>query len=532
MASDPNIKIKIKTEGDTSGAEAVQKSIFAVEKEAKKAEKELDVLEAKKRLAARQSAEGNIAEKAQGLLGNSLVKGAAAKAGYAEELNLLTKLMGGLRTAASGVTAGILGVFAAVGAGVGIAATAIETRISLLKGFETEANRTSEITGKKLTAIDKALIAEGKAYQEIWKPVTDTITKVGEKWMRLKEIASSPIQWATGLLDLRKANDAAEAAAEKLKDTRRKMANDQQTLLTGLYDRELGKLKEQEDTVNRINTARNKLASIEQQRADNQVKIAQQDGGDVALAEANALAVTLKNGVAKLSGSLVAAKAALDPVEAQFNAAAAEYNNALQKGMDKFDPAQFNKLSEAYDQTQSALNAAKENFGTVKTEIGQESSLLAENTEIALRDLQDKNQNSTSKAAKAAFDGIENTLRDGLTPAVEKAQAEVTKTSEALKGIQVEAGAVTTAATAKKDEVKASLDTERTNTVATIQTLAPAPDNTQAIVSAVKAVEAAITAKDNATIAALAGLTATCNGLANQFSNQQTQINQLFSRIR
>ena len=47
--SDTDIDIKITTTADTSGAEQAKKSIFAIEDAAKQAERELDVLEAKRK---------------------------------------------------------------------------------------------------------------------------------------------------------------------------------------------------------------------------------------------------------------------------------------------------------------------------------------------------------------------------------------------------------------------------------------------------------------------------------------------------
>ena len=110
--ADQDIKIAIKTTGDTAGAEAVEKSIFKIEDAAKKAEREMDVLAAKNRKATGASPEG----KTGGLLGVDVSGGAtklgqeaADYAGFGKEFRAVSSLI-------SADTVLVAGSFAAIGA--------------------------------------------------------------------------------------------------------------------------------------------------------------------------------------------------------------------------------------------------------------------------------------------------------------------------------------------------------------------------------------------------------------------------------
>ena len=102
----------------------------------------------------------------------------------------------------------------------------------------------------------------------------------------------------------------------------------------------------------------------------------------------------------------------------------------------------------------------------------------------------------------------------------------------AIAQIQVEAGAITTAANERAAEVQQGLSTERAGTVQAIEKLAPTPQDTQAITNAVQQVGKAIQDQGNATISALGAVAAGIGQVTNAIARQQSQINQLFARIR
>lgn len=110
-----------------------------------------------------------------------------------------------------------------------------------------------------------------------------------------------------------------------------------------------------------------------------------------------------------------------------------------------------------------------------------------------------------------------------------------TGASEVAKVVGESQAAITeniSIAATKSGEVKTAIGVERTNTVQAIQQLAPTPQNTAAIAAAVQEVAKAIAAQGNATISALAALTATVGQLTVRVERHQQQINQLFSRVR
>ena len=65
-----------------------------------------------------------------------------------------------------------------------------------------------------------------------------------------------------------------------------------------------------------------------------------------------------------------------------------------------------------------------------------------------------------------------------------------------------------------------------------IATLAPTPADKQAVVTAVQDTGKAISDKDNAIIAALTAIQTGVAGIMAKIATQQTQIDNLFSRIR
>jgi hypothetical protein len=497
MADGPDIKIGLKTVGDTTGADKVVDAIQEVPQAAEDAQRRLDVIEAKRRVAERSAAAEAKAAKAGGLSDEDLVRGVAnAIPGGGR----VTQLMSALGPEASAIAASALvTATTALAATIGSAGVMIATfrgELESLKEVEKLAKDAGIDMGETLRNEKAALEA-----------TVGWVDDLLEKWNDFSDAVAHPIDAITGLGALKDSLKQAAEMAGKLDKQRLEMANDRQGDLKNLYGEELSRLKEQESTIQRIAKLRAELGSIEQQRANNAVKIAEQDGGDVVLAQANALAVKIRMGMEKLGENLREAQSQVPLAEQQFAAAQMAYQDAIRDGLDKLDPAKFKVLSDAVGTTEKVLNDAKQAVTDQRQLFTQNKNLLIENAGIELRDLEEKVKDGVSRQAGKALDAIHNNLTESL--------------STESAAVQAVTG-----------QVKAAIATDGAATVASIQTLAPQPQQTQAVVGAVQEVGKAQEQRDAAIISALATVAAGINGVTGKLAAQQSQINQLFARNR
>lgn len=430
------INIDIKTTADTGGAEKAgasleeltqdanqaAKSLFAIEDAAKAAQRELDVMEAKKRLAAREAGESgglfgvDLSEKAADAL-----EGAAAERGFGKQAALLRQAIGA-------DAAAIGGSFAAIGAA---AVASYKLLTGTVEGYQ-KLMRDAAAEGVSLgTEIEDQV----KAIEATLSPLVAVTDFISEKWAAMVEVVTNPIDTISGLGDLRKSIEGAAEQMRKLDELRLKIANESQSGLSAVYDRELAALKEQEATIQRITALRNELSSLEVQGARQEVDAAKLRGGDVDLAQANLLAAQLKSGLAQLSDDLGESQRAAVTAKEQAAAAMVKYQEAIKGNLDKLDPAQFEQLSIAVDQTQTAVANADQAVTDQGQIFERTKANLLRGAENELARLDSETKGTISEAAEQARTGIYNTIKESfssvISGAVELVQASNSEQSPA-----------------------------------------------------------------------------------------------------
>ena len=509
--ADKDITIGFQTVGaDKASAEAnkLVKSLFGVQDAAQKAQSDLDVLEAKQRVDARGTGDsGGIGEIPTGAT-KGLAQAAAQYAGFGEEFSVISKLL----SADAAVAASS---FVAVGAAVAKSYQLLDETATRWREFESELKAKGE-------EIPQDIANQIQAIEETIAPVRAVISGVTDAMGSMWAMVKDPVGELTGLNMLKESMAQQEEQLKRLNALRRSIAEERGATLAGVYKAEAEGLKEQEETLRRIAVLRGQLQSIEQQRADRQVKIAQQDGGDVALAEINAQAVRLKVEIAKITENLRMAEAETSSAQQAYDAAFSAYNRAIVDNTDKLDPEKFSKLSKTLDDANKELQKSQSIANEQARLFADAKANVVEDVEVALIDLQDRYKGVWSSEASSAFAGMTETMRQTLASGPQAAIAQ----------IQVEAGAITTAANERAAEVQQGLSTERAGTVQAIEKLAPTPQDTQAITTAVQSVGKAIQDQGNATISALGAVAAGIGQVTNAIARQQSQINQLFARIR
>lgn len=460
MNKPDDILINIKTEGDTSGVEAVEKSIFALESAAKKAERELDNLEAQRRKTAN--------DKSGGLTGVDLTKGfsgdlgtkLADATGYGEELKKAQSFAKGLGVEITGAAAAdavaIAGSFAAIGASAVVAFKGVSDSLNDYKDLMT---RWREVTGKELDDGSQDILAYAKVFSDIEQPIDDAIDKIGGFISSIAEVAQHPLESLKklrkeidGTGDLEDSIKRAEDAKKALDGVIQARANAGQVELAAIYGKEVEKLKEQEDTLKRIGNLRSAMGALEQEGARQEVDSAKQRGGDVALAEANVLATQLRTGLDKLQQNLSESKAAADTAGREADAAMIAYSAAMR---DNLDAKKVAELGEKVTDAQTAKSNADQAL-VDQTNIFQASkNNLLRGAENSLGALEQEYDGKTSAAAKQAFDGIYQNIKTVFQEGPQTA----------IKGIKVETDAVVTATKAKATEVTESVNKIQTDVV-------------------------------------------------------------------
>lgn len=452
--SDTDIDIKITTTADTSGAEQAKKSIFAIEDAAKQAERELDVLEAKRK-------------QSGGLTGVDLTGNAGGhaeklldKLGYKQELEAakaLGKSVGVELTGAAALDAAAIGgAFAAIAASAVVAFKGVSDSLSDYKNLMT---RWRELTGKELDQGSQDILAYAKTFSDIEQPIDAAIKNIGGFISSIAEIVQHPLD---SLIKLRKELDGTgdlEAAIKRAEDAKKALAGviqaraeAGQVELASIYGEENEKLKEQEKTLQRIGNLRSTLGNLEAQGARQEVESAKQRGGDVGLAEANVLAVQLRSGLEKLQQDLSETKATADTAQGQANAALVAYNAAIR---DKLDPAMITQLGDKVDAAQTATNAANQAAADQEAIFVAAKTNLIRGSENGLAALEQEFDGKTSTAAKQAFDSIYQNLQTSFSEGPR----------EAIKAIKADTAKVTQDATTKAGEVTAAIDQLQTDVV-------------------------------------------------------------------
>lgn len=466
-------------------------SIFAIEDAAKNAARELDVMAAKQRLAEKDSG-----GKTPGILDTDVSTGvgavgkkAAEAAGFGSQYKAIASML-------SADAAAVGSSFAAIGAAAVASFKLVNGTVQGYKQLMQEAAAEGRSLGPEIETQVKAL-------EDTLMPITATVDFVSEKWSSMVKVITSPIDTLSGVGSLKESIQSAKDSMERLNKLRLEVANGQQSNVAETYGRELIALQDQEATIKRIAALRNQLASLEVQGARQDIESAQLRGGDVELAQANALAVELKSNLAALGDNLRQAQQSAEISRTELDAAMVAQQQGIRDNLDNLDPAQFATLNATLDQAQIAFtnaNKVVDDQRKVFESSGMNILRGAEN-ELAKLDTQSK--------------GV-------IGDAADKARSAIFKT------IKSEFSTLTGAT----GEVASALAKDRQTTEANIRNLKPSPQDTAAIEGAVKEVGQAQAAKNEAIVAALAQVTALSSHVISKLAAQENQIKQLFSRVR
>ncbi|RYG96715.1 MAG: hypothetical protein EON58_11420 [Alphaproteobacteria bacterium] len=484
---------------DTSGAEAVEASIFKIEDAAKQAERELDVLEATAR-------RGKDSKKG-GILGTditAILTGAADKAGFGDEVRAITDISGMTAGAVSADAAVIGGSFAAIGLA---GAKAYQTLSEAVAGYK------QLFTDAKASGIDLGddLESQVAVLESSLQPISGVIDTIQEKMRGLWAIIQDPAGELSGLNALANSLRAQQEAAEKLKTTRIEIAGENQKGISEIYGVELQKLEEQERTIKRIATLRNELGTLSVQAARQEVEDARMRGGDVALAEANALATTLQSDLTKLGDNVRSAQAEANTATTGYNTALNLYKQGMADELNKLKPEEFLRLSANVDRARAAMDNANQAIVDQEQVYTTAKNNLLRGTEIELNKLEQQYNGQISSVAARAFDGVYQTL-----------QTEVVKgPADAVSRIQASTQPITDTATAKAGEVKGQID----------QAAATVSDRGNQMVDGLGQFREALEKKDDRVLAAFGSLTNSVDGFISRFSEMENRVQRIESHI-
>lgn len=288
-------------------------------------------------------------------------------------------------------------------------------------------------------------------------------------------------------------------------------------------------LAAQEDSLRRMIDLREKLAGQANTAARQEVQLAKLKGGDVALAEANAIATEMAGGLRTLNDKLTAAKQEASAATAQEISANKAWQLAQREvadGLRDLWDADTQALKTAAETTAKEGEQARAKLtGFISTSENSRLEILRA-AEIALETKEKEYEGKTSAAAKGAFDQVFKSLVAEQSKGQETAQ-------QAIAQIQADAATVTTAASAKAQEVTASMQTAAAGSVQAIAGVAAsATQASQQINQATTQVQQALNLMTDKFTTALAQIAATGIANANRISAQQVQIAQLFARTR
>jgi len=433
--------------GITEDAEAAQSALNGVWTAAQKAQAELDVVEANRRKSERDAKDSG------GLFGIDLTGG--VDGGSAEKLAAslgFSKAVEAGKAAAKTLGVEVNPAIAADAAAIGASFAAIGVAAVKSYGF------LSDTVGgyKQLFAEAKAaglevgddLIQQVDALEATLSPISGTIDFVKGKLSGLWDVIKDPAGELSGINDL-KESWARQIEAEKRNlQSQLDNASEKQARIKPIYDGELESLKEQERVLIRMAGLRNQLAGLAAEGARQEIEDARMRGGDVALAEANALALQLKTGLAGLGDNLRDAQAEAKTADGEYNRAFGLYNQALRDGLKGLNPAEFQRLSGNVDAARKMLNDANQTVADQQQIFQESKTNLLRGAEIQLNKLEAEYSGKVSSDAASAFDGIYETLKQEVAKGP---QAAISNISAAVEP-------VTAAATQKASEFAANVE--------------------------------------------------------------------------
>ncbi|MDP3850504.1 MAG: hypothetical protein Q8Q59_08380 [Luteolibacter sp.] len=451
---------------------------------------EIDVIEAKRRVAAREAAND------RGVLGTD-ISGAvdAGAGGVADQLGVGRKYRS-VSKLISADAAAVAGSIAAIGMAAVKSYQFLDGTIARFDQLKKLAAETGQTLGPELEIQLEAL-------RETMGPVKTVLDTVGGALEKVWKTVKDPLGELSGANELEAAFKRQAEMAAKLLKTRREIASENQTGLAETYGRELAALNDQEATMRRIAALRNELAGLEVQGAAQEVDAARLRGGDVALAEANELAVRLRAGLAKLGDNLRESQQGAELARTELDQAMAAYQQGIKDKVNELDPEKFLALSTAVDDKQKAFADANQAVADQQQIFETGKLNLLRGVENEFTKMEQDTKGDISPAAKAARDGIYQTLQEQVATL----------------------GSAT-------GEVKQAMDANRDQTLQAIQQLAPKPADTAKVQGAVDTASQGIDGFGNAVIASLAKLSAVVSQLTQKVGQQDSRIDQLFGRLR
>ena len=493
MANDKDITIGLKTVGDTSGAEDVKKSIFDVEDAAKRAEREMDVLEVKRRQKTGEAqTDGGGIERQVGTIA------------MLQKAQVVMQLAGQLEQ-------------------IGPKFTEMAESV---KGFDKELASTLETTGQVVSKTGEAASAIALGFAA-GGPAG---AAVGAATFAVKELAVAWVDMKQSEHDAEEAAAAADAYPKYLAKRREFIAQHAGDIsrLKSIREENTA-LHEQEDTFKRMLDLRNKLSAQAVTAAGQEVKLAKLKGGDVALAEANLIAATMKDDLDKLRGQLAGAQRSLAQAGNDELLAVGRLRDAQDRvaaGLTTAEAAGIKGLEETAKSAAEKQVTARENLnGLLVTFSGSQTNIIRQ-AEISLEEKEQEYQGKISPAAAKAFQKVFNSLGQELAKGPAQATA-------AIEQIKANAATVTTAATVKAQEVDATMQTAAAGSVQALAGIgASAGQSNRQISLATTQVQQALDRMTDKFITSIAMIAATGIKNAARLSTQQAQINQLFARIR
>ena len=530
--ADKDIEIAMKTTGDTSGAEKVSASVEDIKRvTAEAADASAKAGDDQEKAARRLAFElrrleiqtsGLKTESSSGF-GGMLDAPAVEKLTEAQK-KLVTKFKEG-KTALDelGVSAslnkeipggGILEkTLGLLGRYPGVAAAAAAGGGVLIERFKQISDAINSIDEKQLAKLSPALAKEAEEFKKAAEFFTAPIDAIQ------RAISGTTISEAYESLNeqLKLNADAAVTNFDRVHGVRLR-----QLTAEGV------KLQEQAVEYERLITLQNALNQQKVTSANQNVTLTELKGGDVAQAKVQAIAASFQADVEELNSTITSARNNLsEAINAELVAITTLKNETrkVAQGVITQEEAGIDELKENARALGVATETARKDLTGTVEKFGGANKNIVEKAEIELATVENEAGDKITKGAKALADGLDQKLREQVAKAPEEALGAVNK-------INADVGAITTAATEKSTEIKNSIAAERTETVTAIQNLTPTPQDTAAIVSAVKQVSEAQAARDNAIIAVLVETAAGINRMIARVNNQQAQIATLFSRIR
>lgn len=527
--TDKDVIIGLKTTGDTSGADDVRESIFKVEDAAKQAERELDVMEAKARKI------GPAAD----VPGKPPAAGSPPKPAVPIE---------NAAVSASVLNARFTAITAAVAA-LGAISKAIFGKLKEDVDAATAAGSRWEIQNIKTAAAIHLLGDPVGVVKEGWKTIGTTITGWIDKIVLKDGIAKTQLELNAVSVEAAKKSSFEQTAAAHAAMNQKILAADLK--LQEAQDK-LARSREERAGVKAEQTAANEIERIiKKNAAENQLIITAiaeaQRKQAAALADLKDLNKSNeeKEGARKIyqdtKKELVDlqlelrtkiqtdAVALQDSVEGAQDASKKAVEARLTANAETLQ-AELQKIVDAKGNDASALTQLA--FKSVNDILAKDGAELVEanKLEAAIRAFYQSPDSNTGKLRETA-----QKLLDDNKKAVETNKAlndQVTAAVGTLGESQQTITQNVAVAQEKATEVKTALDGARTNTVQAIQAVAPTPQDTAAITKAVQEVGRSISEQGNATITALAAVSAAVGQITNRIAQQQAQINQLQARVR